>query len=80
MKTRHTAFPLAIIRAIRAIRGKNLGETERLWGIAVHAFSQTSLGKRGFATCWRQTAYIRFDQHVGLSLWIAMQSGLTIQS
>ena len=36
MKTLHSAFCLAIIRAIRAIRGKNLRETERLWHSAVH--------------------------------------------
>ena len=35
MKTLHTAFCIAIIRAIRAIRGKNLRETERLLQIAV---------------------------------------------
>jgi hypothetical protein len=34
MKTLHTAFFIAVIRAIRAIRGKNLRETERLWQIA----------------------------------------------
>jgi hypothetical protein len=54
--------------------------TGAILAYAADAFFQTSLGKRGFATCWRQTTYIRFDQDVGLSFWIAMQGILRLRA
>jgi hypothetical protein len=45
----------------------------RFRAIVVHAFSQTWLGKRGFATTEPPAGYVRCDQHVGSSLWIAVR-------
>jgi hypothetical protein len=55
----------------RKQRRKNFAKNAQLSNIALHAYSQTAPGKRGFATGWLPTTCIRFDQHVGLSLWIA---------
>ncbi len=71
-----TKFPLAPESrrgAERAERRKFCQKCAQFSRIAVHAFSGTSLGKRGFATGWLPTTFIRFDQHVGFSFWIAMQ-------
>jgi hypothetical protein len=50
------------------------GQAQQKSQPAKHAFSQTALGKRGFATGWLPRAFIRCDQHVGLSFWTAGQS------
>jgi hypothetical protein len=69
------AIPLTLIplSPCSAERLENLRGTRRSWEIALHAFSETSLEKRGFATGRQPAGFIRCDQHVGLSFAIALQ-------
>src|ERR1019366_8569439 len=62
------AIPLTLIplSPCPAARLENLRGTRRSWEIALHAFSETSRGKSGFAIGRQPAGFIRCDQHVGL--------------